>query len=212
MKNSNQTYSKIAAAGLGLAAITSGQAAITAVGSTTGFTFVGPNWQSEIANDIDGNGLGTDGTFFLAEDFNTTTVTNNQPFANNTSNLPSYATVTAGADFISTAQNLGTSLFDNPDNTSGDDVNSGAGVFRNGTGLPAGDFVDNALQVTIGTLEVGQIVRLGFLVSNEGTVDGRWDGTSYSLSDGTEYRDLRRSRSCRPTRNCSGCCLGSFRY
>ena len=186
MKNLNPTYSKIASASLGLALMNSGQAAITAVGSTANYTFQSADWQSQTANDIDGNGLGTDGTFFLAQNFNTTTATNNQPFGNNTSNLPSYATVAAGPDFISIAQNLGTSLFDNPDNTSGDDVNSGAGVFRNGTGLPAGNFVDDAIRVTIGALEVGQVVRLGFLVNNEGTADGRWDATSLSISDGTD--------------------------
>ncbi|MDB4300692.1 PEP-CTERM sorting domain-containing protein [bacterium] len=180
------THSKLAAAGLSLALMTSGQAAITAVGSTADYTFESSDWQTHTANDIDANGLGTDGTFFLAQNFDTTTATNNQPFANNTSNLPSYATVAAGADFISIAQNLGISLIDNPDNTSGDDVNSGAGVFRNGTGLPAGNFVDDAIQVTIGALEVGQIVRLGFLVNNEGTADGRWDATSLSISDGTD--------------------------
>ena len=65
MKNSNPTYSTIAIAGLGLALASSTHAAISVFGATSGYQTDDANWLTNTADDIDGNGLGTDGYFFF---------------------------------------------------------------------------------------------------------------------------------------------------
>ena len=148
--------------------------------STTAYASNDPDWFNNTADDIDGNGLGTDGFFFFG---NFDDDANNQPFTRNTQSLPGFViSVAAGADFLSVADNDGTTPIYDPVLDDGTLSPGGTAVFRNGTGLPAGDFVDNALQFTLSG--VTDTVRVGVLVANEGTDDGRWDPTSVTITDG----------------------------
>ena len=158
----------------------SASADITNPFSTTEYASADPSWATNTAQDIDGDGLGTDGFFFFG---NFTDDANNQAFTRNTQSLPSYVlSVDAGADFLSVADNDGTTAIYDPVLDNGTLTAGGTAVSRNGTGLPAGDFVDDALSFTLSG--VTDTVRVGVLVANEGTADGRWDPTSVTITDG----------------------------
>jgi hypothetical protein len=140
---------------------------------------------SNTADDIDGNGLGTDGFLFFG-DFDGT-AENNQPFSHSVATQPSYVTgFASGADFLSVADDFaGYGSIDNPNTLDGTNAVGGTLVARNGTGLPAGNFVDDIMSFTIAGLAPNETVRVGVLSNMEGNNDGRWDPTSITLTDGT---------------------------
>ena len=153
-------------------------------GSSDSYTETSGNWRSLGSNDIDGDGgLGTDGYLFFG-DFDGV-AESNQPFSHQVSSLPSYVTVAAGADFVSVASDFNSYGSIESPNSIGSLVRGGTLVARNATGLPAGDFVDDAFSFTIAGLPAETTVRVGVLSQIEGNSDGRWDPTSITLTDGT---------------------------
>lgn len=175
----------VAAVGLSIALASSAHSAITVAGSTTAYHSTSGDWLSNTTNDIDGNGQGTDGWFFLG--LYNGTQSSNQPFTTNVQSLPGYVTsVTSGADFLSVAHSFaGYGIIDSPVTLDGTDAIGGTLVARNGTGLPAGDFIDDAMSFTVAGLPANTTTRVGILSQIEGSGDGRWDPTSITLTDGT---------------------------
>ena len=158
-------------------------ASIAVHGSTTAYQETGGNWKTKGANDIDGSGgLGTDGWLFFGN-FDGVTDNTDLGFANGTqSNLPAYASIDP-TTYLAGAPEYGYGVIDNPlypGSGPATDV-SGFGSTGN-TGSPGDDL--NIVDIVISGLPSGQTVRLGVLGGVEATADGRWDATSYTLTDG----------------------------
>jgi len=158
-----------------------GHAAITVHGSTTAYQTTDKDWLSHTTNDIDGNGLGTDGFLFFG-DFDGT-AENGQPWGHDVRSSPGYVTgFAAGTDFASIADEFpspGYGFIDDPIALNGTDRRSGVGL---GTGGGAGS-LRQVFSFTVSGLT--QTVRVGVLSGTEHTTDGRWDPTSITLSDGS---------------------------
>ena len=158
-------------------------ASIAVHGSTTAYQETGGNWKTKGTNDIDGSGgLGTDGWLFFG-DFDGVQDTNGLTFATGTqSNLPAYASIDP-TTYLAGVPEYGYGVIDNPlypGSGPATDV-SGFGSTGN-TGSPGDDL--NIVDIVISGLPSGQTVRLGVLGGVEATADGRWDATSYTLTDG----------------------------
>ena len=97
--------------------------------------------------------------------------------------LPSYISMHGpGVNFTAIADEFnGYGSIDNPNFTDGTDTLSG---FALATGGGAGD-VREIATFTVTGLPAGNTVRVGLLGGVEATADGRWDSTSFTLSDGT---------------------------
>ena len=154
---------------------------ITIVGSATGYPETGGDWLSMGINDIDGSGgLGTDG-FLIFGNYNGVGATN-QTFGNDVRNTPVYvSSFSAGANFHSIADELvGYGIIDEPNLLDGTNTNGGVAV---GFGSGAGSSVE-IFTFDVSGLTPGRVVRVGILSGTEGNLDGRWDPTSITLSEG----------------------------
>lgn len=168
----------------------SSNAAITIHGSSTAYQETGGDWQTSTANDIDGNGRGTDGYIFFGQFDGTDTSGANggsHTYAVGTSggstSLPSYVSGhAAGADFTTIADEFSNyGLIDDPNFTDGTDT---VGGFALGAGGAAGTSKELSTFTVLG-LTLNQTVRVGILGSVDATADGRWDPTSITIGDGS---------------------------
>ncbi|MEJ6699571.1 MAG: PEP-CTERM sorting domain-containing protein [Akkermansiaceae bacterium] len=185
------THSKLTAAGLSLALMTSGQAAVVLAGPATGYHSSNKDWLTNTTNDIDGNGLGTDGFIFFG-DFQAGNAGNNNPGNDDNENIigtnanttlftvsaPSY--VTAAATVGANSGNVGQfdyELIDNPLTLDGTDEKPG-NLLVTGSG--------SAIEFTVSGLAVNTTVRVGVLgaVLNDDN-RARFDAPTISLTDGT---------------------------
>jgi len=171
--------------------VLSSQAAIVNPFSSDAYASNDPNWITNTAQDIDGDGLGSDGYYFFGTLAGTV---NGQAVTSTVANdLPAYASISFGANALSIADNPNTGFIDDPrligTPMEGDNTQSGTLVARNpggNAGNPAFAFVNDVFSVTITGLVSDQTVRLGILAGNEGTNDGRWDPTSIRLTDASD--------------------------
>ncbi|MDA8975801.1 PEP-CTERM sorting domain-containing protein [Akkermansiaceae bacterium] len=188
------THSKIAVAGLSLAFLASSQGAITLAGATTGYHSSDKDWLSNTTNDIDGNGLGTNGFIFFG-DFDGVFEGNTNPNndGNNnignagvgnttglfTATLPTYVTTaaTVGANTGNVGQFAGYEGIDSPVALDGTDAVAG-NLLVTGSG--------SALEFTVSGLAANTLVRLGVLgpTLNDDS-RARFDAPTISLTDGT---------------------------
>ncbi|MDB4283638.1 PEP-CTERM sorting domain-containing protein [Akkermansiaceae bacterium] len=189
------THSKLTAAGLSVALMTSGQAAIVLAGGATGYHSTDKDWLSNTTNDIDGNGLGTDGFIFFGDfdgDFEGNTNPNNDnnenifgptiPIGNTaglfTTSQPTYVTSaeTVGANSGNVGQFLGYESIDSPVALDGTDAFPG-NLLVTGSG--------SAIRFTISGLPSNTVVRVGVLgaVLNDDN-RARFDAPEISLSEG----------------------------
>ncbi len=161
-------------------------------GSSTAYTETGGDWQTMGTNDIDGSGgLGTDGYFFFGIfDGQNTSGTNGGTHsyadvaATPSFDVPSYITAHgAGANFTAIADEFtGYGMIDDPNFTDGTNT---LGGFALGTGGGAG--TSRELHTfTISGLASNTTVRIGVLGGIEANTNGRWDSTSFTLTDGTD--------------------------
>ncbi len=166
-------------------------AGISIYGSSTGYQSHDKDWMSNTIDDIDGNGLGTDGYIFMgdfvAESANKTYGGAGVEISAMTAGQSTYMYPT----YISTA-------------TMGSGCNSKIGhypqyeqidnpLIGDGTDGPCGNIIilssgsGEALDFTVSGLPAGDILRLGVVtVLNDGAGKERWDIPTISLTDGTE--------------------------
>ena len=188
-------------------------AQITIFGSPTGYQSTNKDWQSETANDIDGNGLGTDGFIFFGDFVEEGTDVqinpgNENPGLDQMENIiginagtqlsdsdgpqftvlaPSYVTIAStGASSGNVGQFPGYEMIDSPVTLDGTDAQAG-NLLVTGDG-------SSALEFTVSGLPAGTTVRVGVLgaVLNDGPTAAapdvpraRFDAPEIGLSDGT---------------------------
>jgi hypothetical protein len=174
--------------GVGLTCAT--HAGITIHGSATGYQNNDKDWLTHTADDIDGNGLGTDGYIFYG-DFDgaggnetyggvgTAITAINSSLV--TDVLPSYVTAaTVGADCNNKIGSYpGYEALDNPLIGDGTDGICGQLVVLAGGGGEALDF-------TISGLAAGETVRVGMVTVLNDDTRARMDIPSIGLTDGTD--------------------------
>ncbi len=134
--------------------------------------------------DVDGDNVyGTAGVFRFGDGG---AQANNQPFTLNTTVGATFATFSAGAHFTSVAQGYGQQLMDDPTLTPGVTV---ADMGTTGSGVAAGNSgtAGNINEILTFTYNAStpQQFRIGLIGGTQAQTDGRWDPTSYILSDGT---------------------------
>ncbi|MDB4265153.1 hypothetical protein N9891_00230 [bacterium] len=171
---------------------------ITLHGSATGYQTMNKDWLSEVTNDIDGNGLGTDGFIFFGDfdgDFSERNIDPNNDDnenifganvdAGNTAGLfttlqPSYVSTaqTAGANSSNVGQFGGYEAIDSPIALDGTDEVAG-NLLVTGSG--------SAIEFTISGLPADTTVRVGVLGAVLNDDDrARFDAPTISLTDGTD--------------------------
>jgi hypothetical protein len=183
-KNMNKKLIGIAVV-LGFACVAN--AAISIYGSSTGYQSNDKDWMSNTTDDIDGNGLGTDGYIFFgdfaAENANVTWgaggVISNMADTLVTDVLPSYvSSATMGANVgTKIGSYSGYEALDNPLIGDGTD-----GICGNITMTGAGE----ALNFTIFGLGVDETVRVGIVTVLNDDTRARFDTPTIGLSDGTD--------------------------
>lgn len=180
------------AIGISLAAMLTptAEAGIALYGDGDGYDSNNKDWMTNTADDIDGNGLGTDGYIFfgdfVAEGANVgwggnpdiTAISSNLV----TDLLPTYVTsASMGADCNSKVGSFPHyEAIDNP-------------LIGDGTDGVCGNIIVNApgngeaLDFTVSNLPTGAIIRLGVVtVLNDGSSAARWDIPTIALTDGTD--------------------------
>jgi len=155
---------------------------ISVVGNPDSYADYGGDWLTYTANDIDADGLGSDGYLFFGDYLNNGS-RSNQAFDRNVSNLPSYvSSVSPGAHFASVAEGFSTyGQIDNPNTLDGNNAIAGFALATSGGAGTNNEVVTFAIT----GLSQGQIVRVGILAGIAPNDDGRWDPTSITLSDGS---------------------------
>ncbi|MGJ8654585.1 MAG: PEP-CTERM sorting domain-containing protein [Opitutaceae bacterium] len=177
-----------------LSAFSSAHAAILLVGDGTGYDSTDKDWLTNTTNDIDGNGLGTDGFIFFG-DFDGVYEGNINPNNDNNDNIFGNAGIgnTAGLfttsqpSYVTTAQTTGAS--NNIGQFAGyESIDSPLAL--DGTDAVAGNLLitgsGSAVQFTISGLAANTTVRVGILgaVLNDDN-RARFDAPQISLTDGT---------------------------
>ena len=179
-------------------------AQITIFGSATGYQTDNKDWLTETANDIDGNGLGTDGFIFFGDfvemgtavemnpgnedpgldqmeniiGMNAGTQTSDSGGPQFTVSAPSYVTrASTGANSANVGQFPNYEMIDNPVTLDGTDATAG-NLLVTGDGA--------ALEFTVSGLPAGTTVRVGVLGAVLNDDDrARFDTPEIGLTDGT---------------------------
>ena len=165
------------------------QASISVYGSATGYQSNNKDWMSNTADDIDGNGLGTDGYIFMG-DFDG--AGGNQSWGTDpdvtaigsdliTDVLPSYISAASlGANVNTKIGSFPTyEAIDNPLIGDGTDGVCGQVIVFAGTD-------GEALNFTVSGLAAGTVVRLGVVTVLNDDARARWDIPTIALTDGTD--------------------------
>ncbi|MEP2775545.1 MAG: PEP-CTERM sorting domain-containing protein [Luteolibacter sp.] len=167
-----------------------GAVVITAVNSSTGYAISGAEVEgfrsTGVAKTYDigttpDNAYGTAGYLVFG---GANSDLNGQGFsgASTAQSNPSFATIAAGAQFLSVSRNTGYSNYDNPSlaiSTTVADFGASAIAIGNAkTGVGAWN---ELLTFTINGTAPSNF-RLGIMAGNEGTADGRWDPTGLRVS------------------------------
>lgn len=173
-------------AAVALLAGTASYGAISLYGDGDGYDSNNKDWQSNTADDIDGNGLGTDGYIFFGDfvaesanvswgaDPDITAISSNLV----TDVLPSYVTAASmGADATTKIGNYpGYEALDNP-------------LIGDGTDGVCGNIVisgDKALDFTVSGLSAGATIRVGVVTVLNDDIRARFDAPVISLTDGSD--------------------------
>ena len=195
MKKPLQIFPALALAGASIALTGTDSAAITLAGPATGYASSDPNWLTNTINDIDGNGLGTDGFIFFG-DFQPGNAGNTNPNNDGAGNIfadPPLGNnaglfTTSQPSYVSTASTIGANsgnvgqfdyeLIDNPLTLDGTDEVAG-NLLVTGAG--------SAVEFTVSGLAANTTVRVGVLGAVLNDDDrARFDAPEISLTDGTD--------------------------
>ncbi|MFC5051421.1 PQQ-dependent sugar dehydrogenase [Rubritalea spongiae] len=159
------------------------EAGISIHGNSDSYTETGGDWMSMGSNDISSDGqLGSDGYLFYGN-FNGS-AQGGQSYTEHVGQLPSYVSShQSGGDFGAVVDEYGSyGSIDSPLALDGTDEVAGIAI-ANGGADTAGA-THEIMSFTIDSVAEGEVIRIGVLAGVEGNVDGRWDPTSLTLSDG----------------------------
>ena len=191
MKKPLQILPALTLVGASIVLTGTASAVITIAGPATGYGSTDPNWLTNTTNDIDANGLGTDGYFFFG-DFDGMGGNQNAPNDDNenifgANQLPAALLTAVQPTYITTAATVGaTSGFigsfshdalDNPLATGGAD-GIGSNLLTTGTG--------EAVSFTIDGLATNTTVRVGVVNVFNDDDRARFSIPQISLTDGVE--------------------------
>ncbi|MGJ8641546.1 MAG: hypothetical protein ACSHYA_19300 [Opitutaceae bacterium] len=149
--------------------------------TVSGYTATGGDWLKLGLFDIDGDGsLGTDGFIFYGA--YTGGQKGGEPYSVNVASAPAYLVSHAqGADFNAVVWGFGGSGYGSIDNPNLLDGSEAVGGFIVADSGDAGS-VSQVMSFEIGSLTVGQVVRVGMLGGIGGNEDGRFDPTELRIS------------------------------